>query len=263
MHILSTLGCWLILCMTPWIAQDPAAKTVPEKNPFDTDADAAIGKQYFIGHCAQCHGPDGEGGRGINLTTGRYRLGGSDRDLFQTIKRGIRGSEMPGARLSDNEVWRVVAFVRRLSTAGAQEKASGDPEAGKRVYESKGGCVPCHAIQRRGGSLGPELSEVGLRRSLKYLRESLTDPGAHINDEYRAVTVTTQKGEEITGIRLNEDEYSVQLRDLAENLRSFLRSELKDVKRERRSLMPAYGSVLSVAEIDNLVAYLSTLRGKP
>lgn len=263
MHILSTLGCWLILCMTPWIAQDPTEKTVPEKNPLDSDADAAIGKQYFVGHCAQCHGPEGEGGRGINLTTGRYRQGGSDRELFQTIKRGIRGSEMPGSGLSDNEVWRIAAFVRRLSTAGAQEKASGDPEAGKRVYESKGGCVACHSVYRKGGSLGPELSEVGLRRSLKYLRESLTDPGAHINDEYRAVTVTTQRGEEITGVRLNEDEYSVQLRDLAENLRSFLRSELKDVKRERRSLMPAYGSVLSVAELDNLVAYLSTLRGKP
>src|SRR5688500_381165 len=195
MHILSTVGCWLILCMTPWIAQDPAVKTVPEKNPFDSDADAAIGKQYFVGHCAQCHGPEGEGGRGVNLTTGQYRHGSSDRELFQTIKRGIRGSEMPGSRLSDDETWRIVAFVRRLSTAGAQEKASGDPEAGKRIYESKGGCVSCHTIHGRGGSLGPELSEVGLRRSLKYLRESLTDPGAHINDVYRAVTVTTQSGE--------------------------------------------------------------------
>jgi cytochrome c oxidase cbb3-type subunit III len=263
MHILSTLGCWLIFCTIPWILQDPAVKTVPEKNPFDTEADAVVGKQYFVGHCAQCHGPEGEGGRGINLTTGQYRHGGSDRELFQTIKRGIRGSEMPGSRLSDEETWKIVAFVRRLSTAGAQEKASGDPEAGKRIYESKGGCIPCHTVQRKGGSLGPDLSEVGLRRSLKFLRESLTDPGAHVNDEYRALTVTTQKGEEITGVRLNEDEYSVQLRDLSENLRSFFRSELKEVKRERRSLMPAYGSVLSVAEIDNLVAYLSTLRGKP
>jgi putative heme-binding domain-containing protein len=248
--------------MTPWIAQEPG-NTVPEKNPFDSDADAAIGKQYFVGHCAQCHGPDGEGGRGINLTTGQYRYGGSDRELFQTIRRGIRGSEMPGSRVSDNETWKIVAFVRRLATAGAQEKASGDPEAGKRIYESKGACVPCHSIDRRGGSLGPELNQVGLRRSLKYLRESLVDPGAHISDEYRAVTVTTQRGEEITGVRLNEDEYSVQLRDLAENLRSFLKSELKEVKRERRSLMPAYGSVLSAAEIDDLVAYLNTLRGKP
>src|SRR5438132_287491 len=69
---------------------------VPEKNPYDTPADAARGRQYFLGHCAFCHGPAGEGGRGVNLTTGQYRMGGSDRELFRTIRRGIEGTEMPG-----------------------------------------------------------------------------------------------------------------------------------------------------------------------
>jgi putative heme-binding domain-containing protein len=245
-----------------WAAQTPPEKEIPEKNPFDSAADAAAGRQYFMGHCALCHGPEGEGGRGINLTTGRYRMGGSDRELFRTIEKGIPESEMPGSDLSENEIWRIVAFVRRLATAGAEERAPGDPAAGKLVYEGKGMCAPCHVVGDTGGRLGPELSEVGLRRSLKFLRESLTHPAAYIGDNYRTVTVLTRTGEPITGIRLNEDDYSIQIRDIRENLRSFLKSDLKEVKREGRSLMPAYGSTLSAVEMENVVAYLSSLRGK-
>ena len=101
-------------------AEKEKEKEIPEKNPFDTPADATAGRKYFMGHCASCHGSDGEGGRGINLTTGRYRMGGSDRELFKTISRGIPGSEMPGSRLSESEVWKLVAYVRRLATAGAE-----------------------------------------------------------------------------------------------------------------------------------------------
>ena len=263
MDSLGRVAFWLLMCLLPAAAQTtPQEKKIPEKNPFDSAADVAAGRQYFLGHCAYCHGPEGEGGRGINLTTGRYRFGGSDRELFRTIQKGIPESEMPGSRLSDNEVWKIVAYVRRLATAGADEKAPGDPVAGKTVYETKGACAQCHVVEGQGGRLGPELSEIGLRRSLKFLRESLTDPSAYMADNYRAVAVLTRTGEKITGIRLNEDDYSIQLRDTREYLRSFRRSNLKEVKREKESLMPAYGSVLSASELENLVAYLSSLRGK-
>lgn len=235
----------------------------PGKNPFDTDADAAIGQRYYVGQCSHCHGPEGQGGRGVNLAAGRYRHGGADAELFRTIRRGVPGSDMPGSNLSDNEIWRVVAFVRRLARAGAEEKATGDAEAGRRIYETRGGCVQCHAIGRRGGVLGPDLTEIGLRRSLKYLADSLTQPDAHVADDYRTVVVVGRDGKETAGVRVNEDDYSVQLRDIGEALRSFLKSEVRAVRAEKRSLMPAYGSRLSARELDDLVAYLSSLRGKP
>ena len=238
-------------------------KRGPEKNPFDTAADAAVGQRYFLGHCAHCHGPEGEGGRGINLTVGRYRMGGSDQELFRTIRRGIPGSEMPGTEFSEKETWRLVAFVRRLARAGAEEKASGDPDAGRRIYESRGGCAQCHMVRGSGGTLGPDLTEIGLRRSLRFLEQSLTDPGAYVPEDYRTVTVVTRAGREIAGVRLNEDDYSIQLRDLDETMRSFLKSDARAVRPEKRSLMPAYGSTLSGREIQDVVAYLSSLRGKP
>ena len=104
-------------------------------------------------------------------------------------------------------------------------------------------------------------AHVRARRALRHLRESVLDPDADIPLEYRTVAVTTLTGKSTRGIHLNEDEYSVHLRDMSGNLRSFMKSELEDVKLPRHSLMPAYTS-LSKADLENLVAYLGSLRPK-
>ena len=240
---------------------DSRDRNLPDKNPFDSAADLATGRQYFLGHCAVCHGPEGEGGRGVNLTAGRYRHGGSDRQLYMTIRKGVPGSEMHGSSLSQPELWRVVAYVRRLGAAGAEEKAAGDPKAGQAIYEGKGGCAACHMVNGKGGLLGPDLSEIGLRRSLKFLRDSIVDPSAYIDPDYRSGTVVARDGAKTQGVVLNEDDYSIQLRDTREELRSFLKSDVKEVQHEKESLMPSYKSALSETELNDLVAYLNSLRG--
>jgi mono/diheme cytochrome c family protein len=53
----------------------------------------------------------------------------------------------------------------------------------------------------------------------------------------------------------------VQLRDTSDNLRSILKVNMKEIRHDQPTLMPAYGSVLSKKELDDLVAYLSSLRG--
>jgi len=90
-----------------------------QKNPFDTPQDAQMGRKTFVtdGGCAYCHANDGTGGRGANLTLGEYRFGGSDAQLFETIRNGIPGSDMPPTRGPDEEIWRLAAFVKRLGRA--------------------------------------------------------------------------------------------------------------------------------------------------
>src|SRR6266545_1636973 len=111
--------CLLALSVWSQEAEDRREEEkVPETNPHRTPADVERGRQYFLGHCAFCHGPAGEGGRGVNLTTGQYRMGGSDRELFRTIRRGIEGTEMPGNGLSLDELWKIVAYVRSLAAQG-------------------------------------------------------------------------------------------------------------------------------------------------
>lgn len=251
---------WYI--MTLLVAEAMAAQSSAPAgaNPFDTPEGAAHGRALFQTHCAYCHGANGEGGRGADLTSGQYRRGGSDANLFATVRNGI-GSEMPAVRATDDEVWKMVAFVKNIGSAGLAEKAPGDPAAGKAVYEGKGGCAACHAIGGEGGNLGPDLDGVGRRRSLKYLLESLVNPDADVPIRYRAIQVVTKSGQKIPGIRLNEDDISIQLRDQQDNLRSLLKENVLEIRRDKPSLMPPYGTILSKTELEDISAYLSSLRG--
>jgi putative heme-binding domain-containing protein len=248
---------------TPNGVVNPRGVASVETNPFDTPKDAEIGRMTFVtsGGCAYCHSNDGTGGRGANLTLGEYRFGGSDAQLFETIRNGIPGTDMPPTRGPEEDIWRLVAFVKRLGSQGLNEKAPGDAAAGKVVYDTKGGCKTCHMVGQEGGIIGPDLTRVGRRRSLKFLEESLVAPEADLPLNYRGVRVTTASGETVTGIRLNEDDISIQLRDMNGNLRSFLKDKVKEIQRDKPSLMPAYGSVLIKKELEDLVAYLSSLRG--
>jgi cytochrome c oxidase cbb3-type subunit 3 len=248
------MSCCLIALTAP-------ARAQAQINPFDTPQGVEQGGALFQTHCTYCHGARGEGGRGADLTTGQYRRGGSDASLYASIRNGIPGTEMPAVRATDDEVWKMVAFVKRLGNAGLREKATGDPVAGKTIYEGKGGCAACHSIGHDGGSLGPDLSDVGRRRDLKYLEESLINPEADVPIRYRAIQVVTKSGQKIAGIRLNEDDISIQLRDEKDNLRSFLKNNLREVGHDKPSIMPPYGSTLSKKEIEDVVSYLSSLRG--
>ena len=235
------------------------APQIPETNPFSSESDIQQGAALFQTHCSYCHGASGEVGRGADLTAGIYRRGGRDAELYASIRFGVPGSEMGPVRATDEEIWKVVAFVKRIGSQGLLEKASGDPAAGHVVYE-KSGCGNCHRINRDGGALGPELTDIGRRRGLKFLAESLARPEADIPISYRGVQVVLKSGQTVSGIRLNRDDLSIQVRDTRGNLRSFLMENVQEVRYDKPSLMPAYAS-MNPKDFDDVVAYLSSLKG--
>ena|SRR5579871_3306905 len=236
------------------------SKNIPLVNPFTTEADLQQGSGLFQLHCSYCHGSQGEGGRGADLTAGIYRIGGKDPELFATIRSGIPGTEMPAVRVTDDDVWRLVGWVKRLGSQGLAEKAPGDSVAGKTIY-AKGGCAACHRIGTEGSDLGPDLTDIGRRRGLKFLEESIVQPDAFVPNNYRAVVLMMPSGSTISGIRLNEDDLSVQVRDVAGNLRSFQKANIKEIRRDKPSLMPSYQSTLNKKDLGDLVAYLNSLKG--
>ena len=239
-----------------------AAALTPQDNPFESPQDFQKGDELFQTHCSYCHGAFGEGGRGADLTTGLYRFGGSDAELFRTIRNGIPGSEMGPPRVDeDDDLWRIVAFVKRLGLAPSEE-VPGDPVAGKAVYGTTG-CGSCHITNGEGGTLGPDLTDVGRRRGPRFLKESIVKPEADLPTNYRGTRLITTSGRTVTGIQLNEDDYSIQIRDTSGNPRSFLKDELKQIQRDNPSLMPGYESILSENQLENLVAYLAALKGTP
>ena len=235
-------------------------KDIAQTNPFNTEADVQQGGALFQLHCSYCHGSHGEGGRGADLTAGVYRMGGTDPELFMTIRTGVPGTEMPAVRVSDDEVWKLVGFVERLGSQGLAEKAPGDADAGKAIY-AKSGCAGCHRIGKDGTDLGPDMTDVGRRRGLAFLEESIVKPDAFVSNSYRAVQLVMKSGSDVFGIRLNEDDLSIQVRDLGGNPRSYLKENIKAVRRDKPSLMPSYESRFSKQELADLVAYLNSLKG--
>jgi putative heme-binding domain-containing protein len=232
-----------------------------QKNPYDTDQGVVEGAALFGGQCAYCHGAHGEGGRGADLTSGQYAHGGSDAELYATIRNGVAGTGMPPAGATDEQVWKLVAFVKRIGSPGLYEKAAGDTSAGRAIFENKGRCLSCHSLGEEGGSLGPDLREVGRRRRLEYIEESIVLPDADVPLRYRAMQVVTKTGETVSGLRLNEDDVSIQLRDGQDRLRSFMKDDLQAIRHEKKSIMPSYATTLDRKEIEDLVAYLHSLGG--
>ncbi|HTB80307.1 MAG TPA: c-type cytochrome [Opitutaceae bacterium] len=236
----------------------------------------AASEHLFLIHCAPCHGPHGEGAVGPTLAAAHLPRASSEEALLKIITRGIEGTEMPRSRLEPDEIRQVAAWVWQLGKI-APEKIPGDAGHGRQLYFAKGGCVQCHSIGGHGGSIGPDLTDVGLRRGASYLRRALVDPGADVPksfssyrsevslpDNFLLVRVVTKDGREITGVRINEDTFSIQLRDFSSHIHSFFKSDLAELHKDwGQSPMPPYGAVFTPAELDDLVAFLSSLRGEP
>ena len=92
----------------------------------------------------------------------------------------------------------------------------------------------------------------------------MSSPNDDLTPGYNTITVVTRDGKKIVGVQRGFDNFSAQLMDAQENYYSFLKSEASSVKREFRSLMPdGYGKMFTKAELDDLVAYLTSLGPKP
>lgn len=244
---------WILTALTLSCA---LAQTATEHS-----ADPAWGKRLFGSQCALCHGQDGTGGRGPNLHRPKLSHAPDDAALHKVISEGIE-PEMPGAwQLSEREVASVAAYVKTLGSV-AVEPVPGDPARGERVYRTKG-CGACHMVRGEGSGFGPELTEIGAKRSAAFLRESITTPEASVPEDFLLVELVTTAGAIIRGLRLNEDTFSIQVKDASDEFHSFRKTELQEVRKLRgKSPMPAYDRSLTPEELTDLVAFLAGLRGK-
>ena len=222
--------------------------------------DLSEGERLFRSQCAHCHGPRGEGGRGAALAVPELRHAASDAALGRVIRRGIPGSDMPGTPFSDRQIVQVAAFVRSLGRVDPRP-VPGDPARGRALYESKGNCAACHTLAGRGRAVGPDLAGIGARTGAAYLRDALLDPEKEVPAGFVQVRAVTRGGTRVVGLRVNEDTFSIQIRDLSGETRSFWKDELAELSKDLgKSPMPSYRSTLTPGEIDDLVAYLVSLR---
>jgi len=265
-------------CLTLFLARVPrsaAQGAPPAAGPQSRPAhaltgDATRGKTLFENNCSTCHGIDATGEDGPDLHGVPGALG--DAAVEGIIQRGIRGSAMPGfPDLKPQDAADIVAFLHTFdtSTAGA---VSGDPKAGQALFQSSG-CSGCHMIDGQGGSVGPDLSRIGDMRGPASLKERLLDPGANLPQngtgfytakwtEYLLFRAVQKDGQVVEGMRVGEDSFVIVLKDVTGKFHTLWKPDLKSLEQEPgKSLMPSFKNTLSSAQMDDLVAYLMTLKG--
>ncbi len=248
-------------------AVQPSAADSPAKSP--DPAALAEGQALFRGLCSGCHGGAGRGGKGPDLTDTRWIHGGTDDDIARVIQNGVPKTTMKklGDALKPEQVRKVILYVRSLARSPSETTwkpyIAGDPQAGRKLFfdlQGKAQCAKCHSIGGEGGRIGPSLDRLASRRAPEFIMESILEPSKDIAPEYEAVAVATKEGRVITGIRINETNFSVQLHEENGRFHSFLKRDLDEFKVMTKSLMPEnFGELLTVKELHDLFAFLMTL----
>jgi putative heme-binding domain-containing protein len=256
--------------------------SIAAQNPFAGDAKAAKAGEYeFRINCALCHGLGARGGgRGPDLTRAVKKHTHSDADMFQVISNGIPGTAMPangtngqGVGMTEEEIWQIITYIRSQESK-ASAKSTGDPAHGKKMFYGDGNCSMCHMIDGTGGRMGPDLTAVGESRTREALVESIRNPSRRLAwgltegskefpQEYESVVAVTADGKQIKGVTLNEDSFTVQIMDTAENIHSLDKNKLKSFEKSRVSAMPRYNAdLLSDKDVEDIVAFLAGVGAK-
>jgi putative heme-binding domain-containing protein len=239
-----------------------AAAARPLRAQHATAGDIEDGGRVFRDTCANCHGPDGDEVAGIDLGRGQFRRASSDQDLIDVIRNGIPGTPMPASNFSPEQAARVVAYLRSMAESRRSATAGGDVARGRAVFEGKGACTTCHRVGATGSRVGPDLSDIGQLRRAAELERSIVDPAAEVLPANRFYRVVTKDGTTVSGRLLNIDTFTVQLIDPREQLRSFVKSTLREYGFVDGSPMPSYRDTLTAQDLADVVGYLVSLKGR-
>jgi len=223
-------------------------------------AEVEVGFNLYNMNCITCHGANGDSVSGVSFRSGQFRRVSTDAELNRLIQTGVPGTAMPPGRYGTADLAGLVAYVRSMRDFDTKP-ARGDAARGRTLVEGKGGCLGCHRINGKGSRVAPDLSDIGALRAPDAIERTMNDSTATMLPINRSIRAVTRSGKIITGRRLNEDTYSVQIIDSGENLVSLLKSDLKEYTVLKTSTMPSFKTTLTPTELDDVVTYLRTLKG--
>lgn len=245
------------------------------------------GSKLFATTCgnAYCHGTGGNGG-------GAPRLRGKGLGAayaFKAISNGLPGTSMPGfkSELSEEQVWKLVAFILSDANASLQRPADGlqaapsstppvkpsevtnsplvgNAQAGRSLFfdssQSKS-CYACHSFNGEGTEIGPDLSATASRSpralllSIILVRE-IKDP------RYTTISISLRNGEKFVGVKKEEDAESLRVYDTTELpavLRTVQKINVVKIEYANESVMPKdYSSAYTMKQLLDLVTFLKS-----
>ena len=243
-------------------------RTVEVPAPED-EVFQAEGKALFRGLCSGCHGGAGRGGKGPDLTDERWIHGSTDTDIARVIHNGVPKTTMKklGESLKPEQISKIIAYVRSLARAPGSSTWKpyilGDSHRGQQLFfdeEGVAACGKCHSANGKGGRIGPAMDRIASRRSAQYIMESILQPSKDIDPRYEAVQVVTEDGRVIKGLRVNETNFTLQVREENGRFHSLAKRDLDEFQVLKQSLMPEnQAERMTVKQLHDLFSFLMTL----
>jgi putative heme-binding domain-containing protein len=231
---------------------------------------AGSGKEDFQRICSGCHSVD-------RATSQRMTRAEWAAVVSDMVARGAQGSS---AELDNVVSYLSVNFGKNnasppplapvapahTSASAPQVAVEETPLSAEEISKAsrliqQNGCLSCHRVGEAGSFVGPDLDSVGAHRTPEQLHASLQSPKKEVLPENRTVRLVSSDGKTVTGRLLNQDGFSVQLIDSLGKLRSFARSGLREFTIVTTNPMPSYAGKLSAQDLNDLVRYLSSLKG--
>ncbi|MCA9070577.1 MAG: HEAT repeat domain-containing protein, partial [Planctomycetaceae bacterium] len=143
--------------------------------------------------------------------------------------------------------------------------AGGNPQRGEEIFfgRSEVSCRRCHMIKGSGGEVGPDLSDIGLKKKRDYLLESIVDPNKQIAKGFESVLVATADGQVIHGVFKSEDETTLRLMNKDGGIVLIPKDEIDDRAVGKSGMPSDLVKYLTKSDVRDLVEYLSTLKTPP
>jgi len=175
------------------------------------------------------------------------------------------GAAVPGLSSTVNSLPLAASLsvARAAGESGWKPYMEGDAKAGEQLFfEEKGKalCAKCHTVNRKGGRVGPTLDRIASRRSPEFIMESIVQPSKFIDPLFEAVQVITGEGKVLQGLRINETNFSIQLREENGRFHSLMKRDLEAFRVMDKSMMPDnLAEQLTVKQLHDIFAFLMTL----
>ncbi len=154
--------------------------------------------------------------------------------------------------------WTTDELVSRVEPLMKQPR---HPEQGAALFRETG-CVICHAFKGEGGAVGPDLTLLGGRFSVREIIESITEPSKVISDQYGTVSIQLKNGTTHLGRLVNEGPDLVQIQEdlfVPSDVRDFPRKDVAKIEASPISLMPpGLLNTCHPEEIADFVAWLTS-----
>ena len=145
-------------------------------------------------------------------------------------------------------------FKRKLTMTG------GDADLGSKIFYERGdvSCLRCHKIQGSGGDVGPNLSDIGLKRDRAYLLESLVEPNKTITENFETVVVLDVDGKIHVGVTKSSTDEVLSIMNADAIMINIPQADIEEIRRGDSAMPDDVMKHLTLKEMRDLIEFLAT-----